>query len=74
MEDKGLLIAALVAIVAIVGLVILISGSASGALYAPGQIDCPQGYTLTHFVGAHGSLSSYVCSKPAPEHYNVRNF
>lgn len=74
-KDNGLLIAGLVAIVAIVGLVILLSGaSASGALYAPGQVDCPRGYTLQHFVGSHGNMASYVCAKPAPDMYNVRNF
>jgi len=73
-NDYGLLIAALVAIVAIVGLVILFGGSTEGALYAPGQVDCPKGYTLKHFVGAHGNMASYVCAKPAPDHYNIRNF
>jgi len=68
-DNYGLLIASLVAIVAIVGLVILFSGAATGALVAPGQVQCPSGYTLQHFVGGHGSMASYVCAKPAPDLY-----
>ena len=66
-KNYGLLIAAIVAIVAIVGLVVLFGGASSGALYAPGQVQCPQGYTLQHFTGYHGNMASYVCVREAPK-------
>ena len=69
-DDAGLLIAALVAIVAVVGLVILFSGStAAGAVPsynanpyvgATGMCGCPDGYTAK-FTGGHGGLASCVC-------------
>ncbi len=71
MEDSqnGLLIAALVAIVAVVGLVILFRGEATGALQyqhqtvgESGLCACPEGYTQK-FTGGHGGLASCVCHK-----------
>lgn len=60
-KDYGLLIAALVAIVAIVGLVILFNGSATGAVVDPGNVVCPNGQQLQSFVGSAGKLSYVVC-------------
>lgn len=69
-EDHGLLIAALVAIVAVVGLVILFTGAKTGAVPTPmnptvgqtGLCSCPQGYT-PEFTGGHGGLASCTCHK-----------
>jgi len=69
--DAGLLIAALVAIVAVVGLVILFTGAKTGAvpsynanpyLGETGLCGCPDGYT-SKFTGRSGSLASCVCHK-----------
>jgi len=65
-QDNGLLIAALVAIVAVVGLVILFSGAnTTGAAVAPGDVTCPPGYAVKNFVGAAGKLSYVVCEQVA---------
>jgi len=68
-DEAGLLIAALVAIVAVVGLVILFSGAQTGAVAGynanpyvgdTGLCSCPSGYTAK-FTGGHGGLASCVC-------------
>ena len=68
-ENSGLLIAALVAIVAVVGLVILFSGAQSAAVYKnpfvgqTGLCACPDGYQA-QFTGRSGSLATCTCHKP----------
>ena len=69
-DNAGLLIAALVAIVAVVGLVILFSGSKAGAAnvkfigpaLTPGQgpCVCPAGYESS-FQGRSGQLAGCSC-------------
>jgi len=62
-KDYGLLIAALVAIVAIVGLVILFGANQTGAAVDPGRTYCAPGYEVAGFVGAAGKLSYVQCVK-----------
>ena len=63
MENNGLLIAALVDIVAVVGLVILFNGQSTGAAVAPGDVVCQNGFTPVKFVGANGKLAYVVCKE-----------
>lgn len=60
-DNSGLLIAALVAIVAVVGLVILFNGQATGAFSL-----CPDGYAQ-HAVSNVGGQTGYTSCVPAGE-------
>ena len=68
-DQSGLLIAALVAIVAVVGLVILFSGANTGAalfskptVSQTGLCECPSGYQ-PQFTGRGGGLAQCTCHK-----------
>ena len=55
-DNSGLLIAALVAIVAVVGLVILFKGGVQGAAV------CATGESLQQLAGAYGGQGVYECA------------